>query len=234
MGYIYKITCPEGKVYIGQTVRTLKERLKAHKHKSSYCRKLKEAIERFGFENLHIEVLWEGDNTLLGEMEKKFIIEYNCIFPYGYNLSSGGGRGEKRTETSKVISRNSIRNKYIMKNGLLGSLSSIRSKISGEITSWRVSMSCDNIRRTKNFKTKDEAIEFQKQYTENPDDVIKMIGRKYKSSGDGNGSINKRGKRWRARLYENGKHILLGTHSSYEEAQDTINMYISERSIHKG
>jgi predicted GIY-YIG superfamily endonuclease len=31
MGCIYKITSPSGKVYIGQTVKTLHERIKGHK-----------------------------------------------------------------------------------------------------------------------------------------------------------------------------------------------------------
>jgi len=50
MGCVYKITSPSGKVYIGQTVKTLHERIKGHKKSSTNCTLLKRAIDKYGDE----------------------------------------------------------------------------------------------------------------------------------------------------------------------------------------
>src|SRR5210317_405716 len=52
-GIIYKITSPSGKIYIGQTIHTLEERIKGHNKKSTNCTLLKRAIDKYGDEMVY-------------------------------------------------------------------------------------------------------------------------------------------------------------------------------------
>lgn len=69
MGIIYKLTSPEGKSYIGQTIQTFNKRMSGHVHGKSYCRALKDAIEKYGFDTFQKQIIWEGDNDLISEKE---------------------------------------------------------------------------------------------------------------------------------------------------------------------
>lgn len=52
MGWIYMITSPSGKSYIGQTIRPIQTRLKEHRTgKSSDCVAIYNAIQKYGWEN---------------------------------------------------------------------------------------------------------------------------------------------------------------------------------------
>jgi len=167
MGIIYKLTSPSSKIYVGQTINTFQERLQGHKKICSNCRKLKEAINEYGFENFKKEILWEGPNNELGEMEKYYIKEFNCVYPNGYNLSSGGGRGEERTESTKEIQRKITRENIIKKKGVLGKLEK-REKKNGTI-SHRFYIQKNNKYRVFTFKTEEEAREYQKEYSKDPE-----------------------------------------------------------------
>lgn len=219
MGIIYKLTSPSSKVYVGQTIRTFKKRLRDHKKKDSCCRKLKEAINEYGFENFKKEILWEGPNNELGEMEKHYIKEFNCVYPNGYNLSSGGGRGEERTESTKELLRKVTREYIIKKNGVLGNLEKVENK-NGTV-SYTVSFknSFNNERRKTTFHTEEEAKDFQKKYTENPEQIFNSI-KQCTSIGDG--GIAKRGERWRVRAMTNKTHFSAGTYDTKEEAEQRL------------
>lgn len=101
---IYKITNNiNGKIYVGQTVRSLKERISEHKrHKN--CTMYK-AFEKYGFENFSIEILFEtNDIEELNNKEIFYIEQFNCLMPNGYNLCKGGDNtmGYKHKEESKL------------------------------------------------------------------------------------------------------------------------------------
>lgn len=86
---IYKITDgTNGMVYVGQTTRTAEERFKEHMQADSL---LGRAIRKHGVENFKLEIL-EKCETLeqLNEREPYWIAFFNCIYPNGYNLVSGG------------------------------------------------------------------------------------------------------------------------------------------------
>lgn len=94
MGYIYKITNKiNGKVYIGQTIRTIKTRWNEHV-KYSYCKGksyfsiLHCAIRKYGEDAFMVEEVEECPDTMLEEREIYWIDKYNSI-KEGYNIYPG-------------------------------------------------------------------------------------------------------------------------------------------------
>lgn len=89
MGYIYKI---ENKinslVYIGQTVRDVKQRWEEHILYSSNS-KIHKALEEFGIENFSFEIIEQCDNNNLNEREIYWIKHFNSL-QNGYNSTRGG------------------------------------------------------------------------------------------------------------------------------------------------
>ena len=90
MGYIYKLTSPSGKAYIGQTVLSMEERIKAHLRIGSQCKAVKRAIDKYGAGNMMVEILMEVPNDLLNHYEVKAIDVYGTYGPRGYNMTPGG------------------------------------------------------------------------------------------------------------------------------------------------
>lgn len=98
------------KVYIGQTVRTLSERIEDYRKESLYypdSRPIIRAMARYGFQNFYWEVLEDGiiDLDELDQKERQYIQEYQCLCSQnGYNVEKGGrGKGKHSEETKKKI-----------------------------------------------------------------------------------------------------------------------------------
>lgn len=110
-GKIYKITnLINGKVYIGQTIQTLKQRWWRHCCNSGVCPYLHNAILKYGKENFTIELITEVNKDLLDLTEKYYISLYKSNNKhFGYNLTEGGSRAGTRAkalserEEQKVI-----------------------------------------------------------------------------------------------------------------------------------
>ncbi len=92
--------------YVGQTIRTLKQRKSSHlsssKKGSTYY--LHRAIRKYGAENFKWEVIYNASSEEeLNEKETFFIKEYNTNSQDGYNLTEGGRgiRGWKHSELTK-------------------------------------------------------------------------------------------------------------------------------------
>lgn len=92
---VYKVTCTvNGKEYVGITARTAEERWAesvdtASRPKSK--RAFIKAIRKHGPENFVVEVIavaFGRDNANF--LERAFIVEFDCLHPRGYNLSTGG------------------------------------------------------------------------------------------------------------------------------------------------
>jgi group I intron endonuclease len=120
---IYKITNKiDGKIYIGQTIRKIKERWENHKTVSKYLRRdtyLYRAIRKYGPENFTIEEI-DGANSMseLNYKEWLLIHKFNSLAPNGYNLREGGGNSKRSKETiAKVISS---RYKNVGGSGVVG------------------------------------------------------------------------------------------------------------------
>lgn len=100
-GFIYKIyNDVNDKVYIGQTKRTVEERWKGHIYDTKNNNDnmvIHKAMNKYGLdkfkyveiEKIQCETLDELSNNL-NDKEKYYISYYNCVRPYGYNISIGG------------------------------------------------------------------------------------------------------------------------------------------------
>ncbi len=101
---IYKITNKiNDKIYIGQTIRSLEERVKEHKRKKNCS--LYKAFNKYGIENFDFEIIEKCNSTEeMNEKEIYWIKYYDCLMPKGYNLCEGGGQtnGYTHKEESKI------------------------------------------------------------------------------------------------------------------------------------
>lgn len=214
--------------YIGQTIN-IKRRLQCHKSKTSDCTYLRNAIQKYGWENFDVEILWEGDNFVLGEMEKEYIKKYNTITPNGYNLIDAKGVGGKVSETTLKTMINSQRNRYIKKNGALGAIRENKSRVDGRTTSWTV-IGCRNGKTYSlaNCKSKEEALEIQYKFTKNPDTYQIPPSKRVPNGQSSNVYFCndiKRRKRWHVQFRVKGKNISLGRYETKEEALEVANKY---------
>lgn len=106
IGYIYKITNKiNGKIYIGQTIQSVKDRWYRHCGKSGISKAelnthFKRAILKYGKENFTIETIEVCDSTKLNDRER-FYISYYDSYTNGYNSTIGGQDGLKPFKTSK-------------------------------------------------------------------------------------------------------------------------------------
>jgi group I intron endonuclease len=112
-GIVYKITNTiNGKVYVGQTTKTLKQRWTEHVYDSIGKRRRKHnsylhlAIERYGKESFTAELLNSCvDKKSLDDVERFYIKTLNTVRPNGYNISLGGTgvmHGRKMSAESKA------------------------------------------------------------------------------------------------------------------------------------
>lgn len=106
IGYIYKVTNKiNGKIYIGQTIQSVKDRWYRHCGKSGISKAelnthFKRAILKYGKENFTVETIEVCDSTRLNDREKFYISYYNSYIN-GYNSTIGGQGGSKPFKTSE-------------------------------------------------------------------------------------------------------------------------------------
>ena len=99
-GYIYLIRClVNGKVYIGQTVKTVAKRWHNHVTIGKYkpdklINPIDKAIRKYGEESFEVETLETVYEEYLGTREQYWIQQYDCCtldgYDKGYNASRGG------------------------------------------------------------------------------------------------------------------------------------------------
>ena len=88
-GYIYKITSPSGRVYIGQTINIVNRKCC---YKTLRCKsqcKVYNSIVKYGWDKHIFEIIEVIDRMLLDERETYWIAYYNSINE-GLNLIPGG------------------------------------------------------------------------------------------------------------------------------------------------
>jgi group I intron endonuclease len=120
---IYKITNNiNDKVYIGQTIKTLKKRFKHHCQKSSGCIKMQRAIQKYGKENFKIEFIAATESQEDGNKLEIFFINYFKSIKSGYNIALGGinkisglwiGRHHTEETKKKLSEANSAEKHYM-------------------------------------------------------------------------------------------------------------------------
>lgn len=112
MGFIYRITNDvNGKIYVGKTespdpFERWKEHLKDYKRQRCEKRPLYEAMNKYGMEHFHFEVIEETDDTI--ERERYWINELRTYIGFkdcnGYNATLGGdGKSYLNLDEDEVI-----------------------------------------------------------------------------------------------------------------------------------
>lgn len=118
---IYKITnIINNKLYIGQAVTHIlnhnkyrlygsEGRFRCHiseskSKKKNQCHYLNNSIRKHGEDNFKVELLEICDMNKGDELETKYILEYNSLFPNGYNLKTGGTVFQHTEESKKRLS----------------------------------------------------------------------------------------------------------------------------------
>lgn len=104
MAYIYKIINDiNQKIYIGKTEFSIEKRFDEHIHdafrRKNEKRPLYAAMQKYGIEHFHIELIEETDNP---EEREKYWIETLGSFKYGYNATMGGD-GTKYLDYELII-----------------------------------------------------------------------------------------------------------------------------------
>lgn len=104
---IYKYTnIHNGKVYIGQTCKTLAERALANGINYRECRRFYNAIKKYGWNSFVPEILEITETAESANiLEVRYIKEYNSTNDkFGYNIAVGGDNKEMSQETRDIIS----------------------------------------------------------------------------------------------------------------------------------
>lgn len=112
---IYKLTNKiTGKVYIGQTVRGLEERMQEHYRHDTII--VDKAIQKYGKDSFDVEIIDRADTIEeLNQKEQFWIRHYDCITPKGYNQCFGGDNtmGYHHREESKQAMSEAKKEIYI-------------------------------------------------------------------------------------------------------------------------
>jgi group I intron endonuclease len=134
-GFIYKITSPSGKIYIGKTFN-LSDRKSSYKGLCCKSQRiLYNSIIKYGWETHVIEIINEGVYTdqELSSLETNYIIANNSYHkwnPNGMNLTLGGEgwKGQHTDETKLKISKTK-KNSQRTESQKLASLKRVGTKI---------------------------------------------------------------------------------------------------------
>lgn len=104
MGFIYKIENRiNHKLYIGQTVQTLKERKNQHLRDSTkYDYPLYLAMRKYGLDCFEWTIIEEVENSALNEREHYWILFFDSM-KKGYNCDEGGSAGIWSEDIKKKI-----------------------------------------------------------------------------------------------------------------------------------
>lgn len=97
---IYKITSPNGKVYIGQTTNIIQRFLYYKKLKCKNQIKLYNSFLKYGVENHKFEIIHECKEEELNTLEEKYVLDFKCV-EEGLNVRYGGGSKGKLSEETK-------------------------------------------------------------------------------------------------------------------------------------
>lgn len=103
---IYQLTNKlNGKSYIGQTIGTLKQRLRSHLDKRSKSMAIHKALKKYGVSGFDCKVLlYCNDKEEAHFYETSLIAKLGTLVPNGYNILAGG-QGNVHTEATKAKMR---------------------------------------------------------------------------------------------------------------------------------
>ena len=101
---IYCLQSPSGKLYVGQT-DNWDRRMGKHQKEDSGCPAIRDAIKKYGWENIKQFRLMEGLSLEAANFWEKHYINIFDSFANGYNLTTGG-ENWKHSQVSKA--KNSV------------------------------------------------------------------------------------------------------------------------------
>jgi hypothetical protein len=97
MAIVYKASnIMNGKIYIGQTIRSLEQRKSAHASSAKQGSNLRfhQAIRKYGIDLFDFQILFESDLESVRKKEEEFILQFDSTnFEKGYNARPGGCGG---------------------------------------------------------------------------------------------------------------------------------------------
>ena len=93
IGYIYKLTAPNGKVYIGQTMHLEKRMSTYARGRCKGQKKLYASIQKYGWDSFQKETIYQGgcSDKCLDRLEILFIHQYGS-YRNGLNMTKGGDK----------------------------------------------------------------------------------------------------------------------------------------------
>lgn len=105
MKYIYRITFPNDKIYIGKSTMPVVDKKKFYERSSispDTNRLVVNAIKKYGFDNIEFDIIESSEqwtDEQLNIKEKKYISEMNshCENGKGYNMTAGGDGLDSKT-----------------------------------------------------------------------------------------------------------------------------------------
>lgn len=217
-GCIYRLTAPNGKCYIGQTL-DFKRRMTEHwRGGKSPKYAIHHAIKKYGWVNIKKEqLISDVPEEDLDHLEQAYIEVENTVAPHGYNLSTGG----ERPSYSKASRRNMSDSKK--KHNAVGKGTITFCK---KLKKWKV-YSAENDERIYvglyNSKTK----------AEKALSTFNVSGEKMESDTrelqHGSVSFDKKAKKWQTRFTwtENGvqKKKFVGAYNSKDKALEALKAY---------
>lgn len=217
MGIIYLITSPSGKRYVGQTRRSLEQRMKQHQNPKSGCPILSASIRKYGWNRMSVQVLQECSNEELNDLERFYIKGYNCLSPEGMNCTSGGDAGYTFSEEHRLKSSETQRG---------DTLGNIRKCPSGKFRA-RISI-MGQLYHVGNFDSREESqIQIDSFYAKyNPhytDEMPPMENRA--KSGMGYVRFDKHSKKYISTIQRNGICYFCGAHVTKFDAQEYIDNF---------
>ena len=113
---IYRFKFPNDKFYVGQTIN-LKSRMANHKKVAKekiYNTPLYNAIRKYGWENLEIEILLKCNVQDVDELERLYIAKLKTLDrEFGYNLDTGGVLNKKHSSSTRTKISNTNKNKSV-------------------------------------------------------------------------------------------------------------------------
>lgn len=111
MAYLYRLTSPSGKSYIG-IAKDYRQRWQIHRYraKRGHNSAIYSAIRKYKWESFSSEILVIGSFEYVKELEVKAIAAFNTLYPHGYNLTKGGdgsvGRHTPQHVRDKIANSN--------------------------------------------------------------------------------------------------------------------------------
>ncbi len=185
---------------------------------STSCTALKNAITKYGAENMKFEVVEECADAMLNDREQHWIKELNTLAPNGYNLRSGGGVDEF-SEESKAKMSAAQRQFAIDKNGYVGYIC--------ESSRGHISAVAPDRSNLGSYATREEAQEALREYTRDPENFVpKLSDRKHGTGGVSPIRYSSGRVRWLAYIDQNKKRKHLGFYDTKAEAENACARYL--------